>query len=138
MQDISVKTKATNLQAYLVQQGFTLPHGKSLEAIAKLEGFKNYRTMRGSFKPRPDGETQALPYGIEIRVVAGGGTLDSDLYSELVMDDDSDDVRGRAKASADAIESFLLAMACAGIDVASPQMKTALVATVEAIGNSLD
>jgi hypothetical protein len=44
---------------------------------------------------------------------------------------------GKAKASADALESFILALACEGYDVTSSSFICALETAVEAIGNNL-
>jgi hypothetical protein len=138
MQDISPKTKATILQSYLAEKGITLARGLSLEAIAKTEGFKNYRTMKGALAPQPGGEVQVLPFGIKIRAANGGGAIVSNLLDQFVLEDDDEETKEKAETASDALESFLLAMACEGVDLTSPRIKAALKNAVESIANNFD
>jgi hypothetical protein len=73
-----------------------------------------------------------LPFGIQIHAYPeGGGTIRSGLTHELGKS-------VRAKASSDALEALLLAMAGQGIDVGSAQMQAAVTTAVDAIANHLD
>lgn len=73
-----------------------------------------------------------LPFGIQIQVYPeSSSTIRSNLAHELGEG-------AQAKASADAIEALLLAMAGQGIDVGSAAMATAITTAVEAIANHLD
>jgi len=64
-----------------------------------------------------------LPFMTKVTVVDGGGTVSSALKYEV------DEV------SANALESFLLALGCAGVDLNDPTIGEALEAAVEAIDN---
>lgn len=68
-----------------------------------------------------------LPFGITIAVdpaIPGSGTLAPQLGLAIPGD------------HADALESFLLAMAAAGIDLSDPKIAEALKTAVEAINNN--
>ena len=63
----------------------------------------------------------------------GGSLVSSDLGPNLLLDEE--DVEGQA--AADALESLILAHACAGIDIASPAYVEGIETAVEAIANNL-
>lgn len=65
----------------------------------------------------------------------GGGTVSSELVQEFA----DQDVPGNtyAKVAADALESLLLALACAGVDMSQPKIETAVINAVEAISQNL-
>lgn len=78
-----------------------------------------------------------LPFGINIAVYpSGGGSLESNLVDELRnYDDPKKDAL--ARAAADAIESLLLALACAGFDLETAACKEAIATAVESAANRL-
>jgi len=59
------------------------------------------------------------------------GSILSDLHDDVGPDDESYD------AAIDAIESFIMSAACAGIDITTPAFIEAIETTVEAIGNNI-
>ena len=78
-------------------------------------------------------------YGITVRVEdkIGGkvGEIESRLKEQLI-DPDPDQSNDSANAQADAIESFILALACEGYDVSEPRFVYALQSSLEAITNN--
>lgn len=66
------------------------------------------------------------------------GNISSDLKEEEDFERDEDIVREGAKynAAIDALESLILAHACAGIDIESPAYVEGIETAVEAIGNN--
>lgn len=83
-------------------------------------------------------KSMKLPFGIEITVNNGSGTIESNLKDEgcLWEKGDGKTAKARAEGMADAIESLLLALACAGVDVQTPQFAEALNTSVESLANS--
>jgi len=77
---------------------------------------------------------------VVIRVDAhGGGTLTSDLKDDSIIDDDHPAMRARRFAfntAIDGLEALLLACACAGVDVDSPEYIQAFETALEAIANN--
>ena len=70
--------------------------------------------------------TYTLPYGIEIYVNDGAGVVrTSELMKEL-----------GDQSFVNALESYLLALACAGVDLSQPAFAGSLKDTVEAFGNN--
>lgn len=78
-----------------------------------------------------------LPFDINITVhPAGGGSVESNLLDELRdYDDPKEDAV--ARAAADAMESLLLALACAGFDLETAACKEAIATAVESAANRL-
>lgn len=74
----------------------------------------------------------SLPYGIEV----GNGHISSELAQQFGFEDGTMDARG--VASANALESFILAMANEGIEVNTPSFARAITTAVEAIAQNLD
>lgn len=68
-------------------------------------------------------------FGISIETFNGISVITSDLTKDV--DDDTE------LASMNAIESFILAIHCTGIDVTTTQFKEAIETTVEAIWNNM-
>lgn len=53
-----LKTEAKALRKYLAEQGIELKHGKCLEAVARMHGFKNWDTACASLREEtPQGAT---------------------------------------------------------------------------------
>lgn len=71
-----------------------------------------------------------LPFGIEILASSGGGIITSKLAAVL-------GTNGQGRLAVDALESLLLAMACQGLDVSSPQMARAVDKAVESLRHQL-
>jgi hypothetical protein len=70
-------------------------------------------------------------YGITLELNGdGGGSISSDLNDEV-------DGENEWEASVDALESLILAHACAGIDVTAPAYIEGIQTAVEAITNNL-
>lgn len=81
-------------------------------------------------------KTIKLPcYEIVLIVKRNGGTITSDLHNEDVGTGPGE---AAYKAAVDTLESFILAAAIAGIDVAAPAFIEAIETTVEAVSNHLD
>lgn len=144
MNTLPYKTKAAILQESLGTMNFVLNRGRALEVVAKMEGYANYRTLLGSTAAKPlkgqDSERKyLLPYGIEIECSIGeGGTLNSKLHEELTCDDANDELsKALANGSVNALESLLLALACAGVDLSTPEVATAIKTTVEKVANEV-
>lgn len=142
MHTLTPKAKASVLQQYLDNQGFVLSRGRALEVVAKMEGYANYRTLHGAQAAKPvvdDGERVfGLPFGIEIRCNPGaGGSLDSELVEEFSKCGYGKEADAMAKASANAIESLLLALACAGVDLSTPAISSAIEVAVEKVASEL-
>lgn len=79
-----------------------------------------------------------LPFGIHITLDGkGSGNIHSDLRAALTSDEDSSTGRRLTLASCDAVESLLLALACAGVNLSTPAACAAVNASIEAIGQSL-
>ena len=66
---------------------------------------------------------------------AGVGSINSELKKHLVGDNPApgDEIEGAVNA----LESLIMAHACAGIDVAAPAYVTGLETCMEALGNNL-
>lgn len=144
MNTLTYKAKAAILQESLGALNFVLNRGRALEMVAKMEGFANYRTLRGATAAKPLKEQDSerkyrLPYGIEIECSIGeGGTLDSKLKEELTCEDENDELsKALANGSVNAIESLLLAMACAGVDLSTPEVAAAIKGAVEKVANEI-
>lgn len=72
--------------------------------------------------------------GIDIEVIVydqGDGQIGGGIISNLIDDDD------QIQTAFDAVESFILAAACAGIDVSEAAFKKAVETTVDAIFSNL-
>lgn len=79
----------------------------------------------------------------------GGGSVTSNLHYDSLEDflEDEDEADGepleqqfnygRYEGAIDGVESFLIALACAGVDVESEPVKQALQTALDAIGNNL-
>ena len=67
-----------------------------------------------------------LPYGIEILVSPAGGIITSQLGTVLGLS-----IKGQS--ATDALEGLLLAMACQGVNVSTPQMACAVSMAIEAL-----
>lgn len=79
--------------------------------------------------------TFQLPFGIRITVdPSGNGELESNLFHEF-LDYDGLIEDAAARAAADAMESLLLAMACAGIDLEMAAFKEAIQTAVESMAS---
>ena len=72
------------------------------------------------------------PVDAETPGASRGGALSSDLKEGLGKR------RTCLKSALDAVESLILAMACAGVDIETPAMIEAIETCVEAIWNNLD
>ena len=71
-----------------------------------------------------------LPYGIRVETNKDGGTIVSDLKTNLAAVDDP------FNRAMDGVESLILAAACEGIDIESPAFVKAVETAVEAVGNN--
>lgn len=81
--------------------------------------------------------TTQLPYNIRVTVIEGGGSVSSALRKAGVLHDQHDDAEtfAAAQGGANMLESFLLALACEGVDVQTPQFAAALETAVVAFNN---
>lgn len=142
MNTLTYKAKARILQEYLGGMNFVLNRGRALEVVAKMEGYANYRTLHGvqAENPKEQNSERAyrLPYNLEIQCSIGeGGTLDSKLREEFICDVDDEQTKCYANGAVDAMESLLLAMACAGVDLSTPQVAGAIRVAVEKIASEI-
>lgn len=64
------------------------------------------------------------------------GNRSGRIGSNLKVDPPQDEEDEELNSLIDVVESFILAMACAGIGIDTPAMRTAIETTVEAIGNN--
>jgi hypothetical protein len=144
MNTLTSKAKATILQECLGALNFVLNRGRALEVVAKMEGYTNYRTLRGVHAATPLKEQDSernyhLPYGIEIYCSIGeGGHLDSKLLQEFTCEGDDEESAAASKASARAMETLLLALACAGVDLSTPEVADAIRGAVQTIANEIE
>lgn len=85
-----------------------------------------------------------LPYGIKVVVDQPVrersaeqpricGSVSSDLMESITKPDDSLGTRQRLQGQVEAIESFLLALACAGVNIGSGEFVSALDRTVRSL-----
>ena len=75
-------------------------------------------------------------YGIVVKLTGNmSGTIESDLHNEFNEENATD---RRYISAIDAIESLILAHACAGIDILSPKYIKGIEVAVEAIENNLE
>tara|TARA_Y100000296_G_C5056276_1_gene197444 strand:+ start:91 stop:354 length:264 start_codon:yes stop_codon:yes gene_type:complete len=85
-------------------------------------------------------KTIKLPcYGILVNVrEGGGGGISSELWEDITdeMGDEDAEEAYIHNRKMDAIESFILACACAGIDIESPAFIEAIETTVQACANN--
>lgn len=77
----------------------------------------------------------SLPFGIEYSVNGGCASLTSLLSVQFTLDGELDEV---GKATADAMESLLLAMVAEGIDIRRPKFARAITSAVEFVSNKLE
>lgn len=85
-------------------------------------------------------ENKSLGYRIEVVTefesgLLEGASLNSNLMEQLI-ESDPVGVYGVGEAQADALEAFLLNLACEGVDISTPEFHRALDATLEAIANN--
>ena len=80
-------------------------------------------------------------YGIEVRVNGSTGGISSDLHEKdppplIQLAEDAEDAENRAlyNAAMDAIESMILAHACAGVNVSMAAYVEGIESAVQAIG----
>ena len=80
-------------------------------------------------------------YGIVIELDDGGGTISSDLKSfdtqEIEENFEDGDELACYEAAIDALESLILAHACAGVDIESPAYIEGIETAEQAIGNNV-
>ncbi|WP_342632756.1 hypothetical protein [Marinobacter alkaliphilus] len=81
-------------------------------------------------------KTLHLPYGIALQVGDGYSSISSSLVCQFVGEGRSPS--DQEMAYADAIESFLLALASEGVDVQSDAVTSALHGAVSSIASQLD
>lgn len=84
----------------------------------------------------PAPKTTYLPFGITLQVGEGYSSISSSLVCQFVEDGQSPG--DQEMAYADAIESFLLALASEGVDVQSEAVTNALQTAVSSIASQLD
>ncbi len=75
-------------------------------------------------------------YGIELRVEGAGGMISSDIHEPIdYASDDPEDILWNEGYNhrADGITSLILACACEGIDVSTPEWIRAIETTVDAL-----
>lgn len=120
---------ATVQMANAIRQGYA--SGELAANISTTDDDKGGVDYRGwwTLTVAPAG-TQELPFGIQV----GEGFISSTLGREFEDDGVVDDV---GQASADALESFLLALHMEGVSLDDPRISNALKTAVEAIGNNL-
>ena len=85
-------------------------------------------------------KTYTIPqYGITVTVGDNkAGEITSELKEQLMpnAEECTPDVIEVAEAHTDALEAFILALACEGYDVSEPRFVTALQSSLEAIANN--
>ena len=90
-----------------------------------------------------------LPYDIRVVVTepifdrsrdlaSNAGTVVSNLVNNLGHPDSSPDALQRVQGRAEALECFLLALACAGVNIGSREFVRALDGTVRILGQTVD
>ena len=82
-------------------------------------------------------KTYSIPeFGITVQVEGQAGTIESELKKHIIGEDaDPSPCDFEINGAIDAIESLILAHACAGIDVSSPAYVEGLRSSLEAITN---
>jgi len=76
-------------------------------------------------------------FGIVVRVSEGGGSIRSDLH-DLDTLKEEDRAKLQWEDSVNAIESLILAHACAGIDIATPAYLEGIETAVETCSNQIE
>lgn len=114
-------------------------HGEFITVLDHCENNAS-KTFFGawSYKPVPRESQVDLPFGISLKVEDDGssGGISSGLAQCFSDEDGYVDEKGQA--AADAIESFLLAMACNGVDLSQAEIVSALETAVDSIGQNMD
>jgi hypothetical protein len=120
----------------LISEGFR--YGTFASALKHPEGKaeKNF-SCEWSFRESNVGQRTTLPFGINLDVTPDGGSawIASSLAHQFADEDGYVDQAG--EASADALESFLLALAANGVCLAHEQIASALETAVGSIGENL-
>jgi hypothetical protein len=78
-----------------------------------------------------------LPFGIVVEAHEGSASITSLLADQFADPADDETSAQAGKASADAIESLLMALAAEGVDIHTNQFSRAITTAVEAIANNL-
>ncbi len=98
------------------------------------------KTFSGSwsYKPLEVPKKVELPFGISIALGEDGtcGGMSSELAKQFADENGYIDEKG--ESAADAIESFLIALACSGVDLSQKQIASALETAVDCIGQNMD
>lgn len=78
-----------------------------------------------------------LPFGIKVTVKEGCGVIESNLKDEGFLWDKTDSRTDKAfgRGAAEGLESFLLALACAGVKIDTKQFSDALETAVESLAS---
>lgn len=79
----------------------------------------------------------ALPYSINVDAEQGGGSITSDLARQFLPETPNEIEEAEAEGAAHALESFLLALGCEGVNLDDQKVQRALKTAVDAIGNNL-
>lgn len=111
-------------------------HGLIRWGDSLWENAKHLMTMEPQQEePEPQALKRTLPFGIEVETDGlGGGKIVSNLSSEFGF---TGDEQG-ATAVANSLESFVLALACEGVDVGARPVRKALETAVENIAERIE
>ena len=100
---------------------------------AEQERFKAHYVTKDEVT---DTKVTKLPFGMVISVTGKGATMSSELVQEFA--DQDTEGPSYAKTAANAMESLLVALAAAGVDMADPRIAEAVNNAVEAVSQNLD
>lgn len=119
----------------MVSEGFR--EGELMTSVASCEGGSvSYRGYWRYAEQTLCARSFALPFDITVSTTGdGAGQIASDLHKQFADPDGKECLK--AQASSDALEAMILAMACEGIDLGTPEMKRALQTCVDAVGSAL-
>ena len=84
-----------------------------------------------------DPEERELDVTDSLEYQYGGGRITSDLHTHFHDPDLINELDAVGDAAADALESFILALACEGYDIKAPAFSCALEIAAETIANNL-
>ena len=108
--------------------------------MAKKAGYTNPHHYRDSHMPSPRQSAARrveLPFGITIVVEPSGSAFLTSALARELVDEDCPDADIAGQSATDAIESLLLALVAAHVDLDTPEAHEAIVTAVEQVANYL-
>lgn len=111
-----------------------------LSTTLLVGGDEDSRSYRGYWRyteDQPSAKVYELPFGVRIQTTSDGGVQMSSTLSEQFMAEEGY-LDEKAQACAEALETLLRAMACAGVDLDDPKIKAALESAVHSIAGEMD